>query len=98
MQVSPIPGVVLYGPWSALLGTSQCPALEAANVRSGHYDIIRKENESRLLWLESAEDLESAKSRIRELTSFWPGEFQVLDRDSYQIVAATDRFAVNRDK
>jgi hypothetical protein len=79
-------------------GSSQCPALEGSNVRSGHYEVIRKENESRLLWLESAEDLESAKSRIQELASFWQGEFQVLDRDSYQIVAATDRVAVNRDK
>jgi hypothetical protein len=59
-------------------------------VKSGHYDIVRKENESRLRWLESAGDLDSAKSRIHELTSFWPGEFQVMDQDSHQLVAATE--------
>ena len=56
----------------------------------GHYDIVRRENESKLLWLESAEDLDSAKSRIQELTSFWPGEFQVLDRASHRLVVASD--------
>jgi hypothetical protein len=59
-------------------------------VKSGHYDIVRKENESRLLWLESAEDVDSARSRIRQLTSFWPAEFQVLDQDSHQQVAVTE--------
>lgn len=58
--------------------------------KAGHYDIVRKENESQLLWIESTEDLDSARSRIQELTSFWPGEFQVLDRDRHRLVAATD--------
>jgi hypothetical protein len=58
--------------------------------RAGHYDIVRRENKSQLLWLESTEDLDSAKFRIQELTSFWPGEFQVLDRDSHRLLAATD--------
>ena len=39
------------------------------------YDIVRKEGE-KLLWLEDTADLDSAESRIRELTSFWPGEFR----------------------
>jgi hypothetical protein len=56
-------------------------------VKSSHYHIVRKENERRMLWLEDAEDLDSAKSRIQELTSFWPGEFQVMDQQTYQIVA-----------
>jgi hypothetical protein len=60
------------------------------NVRSGHYDIIRKEKECRLLWLEPAENLDTAKSRIRELASFWPGEFQMIVQDSHQLVAATE--------
>jgi hypothetical protein len=55
-------------------------------MKSGHhYDIVRRE--SSLLWLESVDDLDSAKSRIRELTSFWPGEFQVIDQDNHQLVA-----------
>jgi len=59
-------------------------------MKSGHYDIVRRVNESRLLWLESAEDLDRAKRRIQELTSFWPGEFRVLDQDSHRLVAAID--------
>ena len=51
------------------------------------FDIVRKLNEQRLLWLEDAADLESAKSRIQELASVWPGEFDVMDRCSHQIVA-----------
>ena len=53
-------------------------------------------NESRLL--ESADDLDSAKSRIQEPTSFWTGEFQVLDHDNHQIVAATDMSRRHRGK
>jgi hypothetical protein len=59
-------------------------------MKSGHYDIVRKENESKLLWLGSAEGLESAKCRIQELTSFWAGEFQVLDQENHQLVAAIE--------
>lgn len=50
------------------------------------FDIVRKVNAQRLLWLEDAADLESAKSRIQELASVWPGEFDVMDRYSHQIV------------
>jgi hypothetical protein len=51
-------------------------------MKSGH------QQRSRLPWLESAEDLDSGRSRIQELTSFWRSEFQVLDHDKHQIVAA----------
>jgi len=56
-------------------------------VKVPRFDIVRKVNEQRLLWLEEAADLESAKSRIQELASVWPGEFDVMDRCSHQIVA-----------
>jgi len=55
-------------------------------VKPPHYDIVRKEGQ-KLLWLEDAADLNSAKSRIRELTSFWPGEFQVMDQQNHRLVA-----------
>ena len=54
-------------------------------VKPHHYCIVRKEGE-KLLWLEDVTDLDSAESRIRELTSFWPGEFQVMDQQSHQLV------------
>ena len=54
-------------------------------MKPHHYDIVRKEGQ-KLLWLEDAADLDSAESRIRELTSFWPGEFQVMDQQSHRLV------------
>lgn len=50
------------------------------------YDIVRKDTR-RSLWLEDAEDLDSAESRVRELAAYWPGEFQILDQHSHRIVA-----------
>ena len=55
-------------------------------MKPHHYDIVRKDGEQ-LLWLEDAADLDSAESRIRELTSFWPGEFQVMDQQNHGLVA-----------
>lgn len=56
-------------------------------MKIARFDIVRKLKERRLLWLEEAEDLESAKSRMQELASVWPGEFEVMDRGSHQVVA-----------
>jgi hypothetical protein len=56
-------------------------------VKSPRFDIVRKENERMLLWLEDAADLKTAKSRIQELASLWPGEFEVMDQLSHQTVA-----------
>ena len=56
-------------------------------VNSRHYDIVRRENQGRLLWLGDVEDLENAKSRIKKLASFWPGEFAVLDQQTHRVLA-----------
>jgi hypothetical protein len=56
-------------------------------VKSRHYDIVRKETEYRLLWLEDAANLGTAKSRIHELASFWPGDYQVMDGQTHNTVA-----------
>ena len=53
---------------------------------SQRYDIVRKEG-GKLLLIDDAADLDSAKSRIKELTSFWPGEFQVLDQQNHRTIA-----------
>ena len=55
-------------------------------MKAHHYDIVRKDIR-RSMWLEDAEDLDSAESRIRELVSYWPGEFQIVDQHSHRIVA-----------
>ena len=47
---------------------------------------MRKENDKSTIWLEAASDLNIAESRIEELTSFWPGEFQIMDQQNHQVV------------
>jgi hypothetical protein len=56
-------------------------------VKLPHYDIVRRENGRKLLWLEDTADLEKAKTRIQELASYWPGEFEVMDQQSHQAIA-----------
>jgi hypothetical protein len=63
------------------------PSRPRQAVKLPRFDIVRKVNEQALLWLEEAADLESAKSRIRELATVWPEEFDVMDRRSHQTVA-----------
>jgi hypothetical protein len=60
---------------------------KVAVVKLQHFDIVRRELEGKLLWLEDAEDLASAKTRIQELASFWPGEFDVMDQQTHQTLA-----------
>jgi hypothetical protein len=55
-------------------------------VKSHHYDIVRKEDHKYAVWLEAASDLYTAESRIEELTSFWPGEFQIMDQQNHRMV------------
>jgi hypothetical protein len=58
----------------------------AISMKSRHYDIVRKERNKSAIWLEAASDLNTAESWIEELTSFWPGEFQIMDQQNHQIV------------
>ena len=50
-------------------------------------DILKRIDEVNFLWLEAAEDLQSAKSLIEERQSLSPGEYVVFDRRTQQIVA-----------
>jgi hypothetical protein len=68
-----------------LVSTPMRP-LEMHSIRSRHYDIVRKDHDKLAIWLETASDLNTAESRIQELTSFWPGEFQIMDQQNHQIV------------
>jgi hypothetical protein len=61
------------------------------NLKSHLYDIVRREDDTHARWLESASDLRAAESRIEELTSVWPGEFQVVDQQTHQVVARIAR-------
>jgi len=50
------------------------------------FDIVRRENEKAVFWLESAPELSVARSRVQELLSFWPGEYQIFDLETNQVV------------
>jgi hypothetical protein len=50
------------------------------------YDIVRRESEKAIYWLEGAPELSVAKSRVAELLSFWPGEYQIFDLETKQPV------------
>jgi hypothetical protein len=46
----------------------------------------KRENDNSIIWLEAAPDLKIAESRIEQLASFWPGEFQIMDQQNHQVV------------
>ena len=50
------------------------------------YDIVRREGEKAAFWLEAAPELSVAKTRVEELLSFWPGEYQIFDLETKQAV------------
>jgi hypothetical protein len=55
-------------------------------MESRRYDIVRKENNESTIWLEAASNLKIAESRIEELASFWPGEFQIMDQQNHRVL------------
>jgi hypothetical protein len=50
------------------------------------YDIVRREGEKAAYWLEGAPELSAAKTRVEELLSFWPGEYQIFDLETKKAV------------
>jgi hypothetical protein len=62
-------------------------SIDNSDTKFHHFDIVRKDNDRYAIWLESATNLGAAESRIAELTQVWPGEFQVVDRRSHQVVS-----------
>jgi hypothetical protein len=58
-----------------------------AHSRLNHYHIVRQEDDRSTTWVEAVSDLNTAEFRIQELVSLWPGEFQVVDQPSHQIIA-----------
>lgn len=52
------------------------------------YDIVKREGKCAIL-LETTADLRSAKCRIRQILSFWPGKYEVVEQQSQKVLAAT---------
>jgi len=57
------------------------------------YDILRREKGNAVIWLETSADLTTARRRIKQIISFWPGRYEVVERESQRIVAAVGRGA-----
>ncbi|MCU1240713.1 MAG: hypothetical protein JWO71_1439 [Candidatus Acidoferrum typicum] len=57
--------------------------------KSRRYDIVRRESEKAAFWLEGAPELSAAKTRVEELLSFWPGEYQIFDLETKEAVLTT---------
>jgi hypothetical protein len=55
------------------------------------YDILRRENPKVAIWLETLADLSAAKSRIKQIASFWPGRYEVVEHPSQTVVAEVAR-------
>jgi hypothetical protein len=49
------------------------------------YDILKKDDAS-LLWVEAVHDLETAKSRVKELIASSQGEYVIFDQRTRKIV------------
>jgi len=56
---------------------------------SRRFDIVRRENEKAVFFLEGAPELNAAMSRVEQLLSFWPGQYQIFDLETKQAVLTT---------
>lgn len=54
---------------------------------SAPFDILRRHRDGSLIWLESASELDDARTRLQQLSAGLPGEYFVFDQKSQQIVA-----------
>ncbi len=61
--------------------------LGKGNMPTAPFDILRRHEDGSFLWLETAHDLEIARTRLRELYAQTPGSYFVFDQKSQQIVA-----------
>jgi hypothetical protein len=55
-------------------------------MRSPSLDLFRKDFHGNPVWLDSAEDLETARVRLRQLASTLPGEYFAFDQTTHRIV------------
>jgi hypothetical protein len=58
-------------------------------MRDALYDIFRKDLLGTPVWMESAEDLETAKLRVLQMADRSPGEYFVFSQETEEIVIDT---------
>jgi hypothetical protein len=50
-------------------------------------DVMRKQNDGSLIWVEAVQDVAAAKTRIDNFGKTAPGEYVIFDQNTQQIVA-----------
>jgi hypothetical protein len=60
-------------------------------MRAPYLDILKREDDGGLVWIEAAADVQVAEERIAQLAYTQPGEYFVFDQRSQQIVAKVAR-------
>lgn len=58
-------------------------------MRATPFDIFRKDLLGTPVWMETVEDIETAKCRVSELADRSPGEYFVFSRETEEIVINT---------
>jgi hypothetical protein len=56
-------------------------------MQSSQFDILKRHHDGSFIWLEAANDLAVAQSRLQQLSSHTPGHYFVFDQKTQQIVA-----------
>ena len=51
------------------------------------FDLFKRDNAGRLIWLGVADDLKAAACRLKELASSAPGEYLVFNQQAQKMVA-----------
>jgi hypothetical protein len=51
------------------------------------FDLFKRDNCGRLIWLGVADDLKAAAGRLKELASSTPGEYLVFSQQAQKVVA-----------
>ena len=63
--------------------------LESFSMKGAPYEIFRKDLLGTPVWMETVQDLETAKLRMIELAARSPGEYFVFSQESQEIVSST---------
>ena len=56
---------------------------------AAHYDIFRRDLLGTPVWMETVQDLETAKLRMRELAKRSPGEYFIYSQERQEILSET---------
>ena len=62
-------------------------------VITSAFDLFKKDTLGNPVWIDAVADLVTARCRLKELASVYPGEYFVFDQHTSRVVARLDRCA-----